>query len=208
MEKVILKATKRQKSSRRFNEAGFVPGVIYGDSVDTISVKFEESELRRIIASHGSNAKVWINLDSGEKFGFIKEIQRTPLTAQLRHVDIQVVRADEEIKLNIPITYVGEGELGVKQYRLQPYKNEVSVQGIMTIMPNVLEVDVSNKELGDTITAEDFKLDERIKVLDREDEVYGAVTHLKTIEKDTEEEVDAAEETAEETKEDGAAQEE
>lgn len=199
MEKVILKATKRPKQSKRFKEAGFIPGVIYGDSINTISVKFEESELRRIISNYGPNAKVWINYDNQEKFGFIKDIQRAPITANLMHVDIQVVTADEEIKLNIPITYSGEGELVAKQYRLQVYKHEVSVQGVMTIMPNVIEVDVSNKEVGDTITAKDFNLDDKIKILDKGDEVYGSITDIVELTIEEDEEKSEAEETSEAT---------
>ena len=59
MEQVILNALERTASNKKFNEDGFIAGVMYGDgSTEATSVKFELVPLRKILVKHGSNAKV------------------------------------------------------------------------------------------------------------------------------------------------------
>ncbi|NKF06661.1 50S ribosomal protein L25 [Clostridium gasigenes] len=179
MEKNILNAFERTTKSKRFKENGFIAGVIYGDNVkEATSVKFEESSLRKILAKHGSNAKVWVKYGEGKKFGFIKEIQRHPVTAKITHIDVQLVSKDHEIKLQLPIEFKGEKNLVANLLKLNIQKTEIDVFGKMALMPDVVVIDVSEKELGDTITIKNFNLDKEIKISDNEDEIYATITRL------------------------------
>ncbi|MBU3089172.1 50S ribosomal protein L25 [Clostridium gasigenes] len=179
MEKIILNAFERTTKSKRFKENGFIAGVIYGDNVkEATSVKFEESSLRKILAKHGSNAKVWVKYGEGKKFGFIKEIQRHPVTAKITHIDVQLVSKNHEIKLQLPIEFKGEKNLVANLLKLNIQKTEIDVFGKMALMPDVVVIDVSEKKLGDTITIKNFNLDKEIKISDNEDEIYATITRL------------------------------
>ncbi|MBB6624537.1 50S ribosomal protein L25 [Clostridium gasigenes] len=179
MEKNILNAFERTTKSKRFKENGFIAGVIYGDNVkEATSVKFEESSLRKILGKHGSNAKVWVKYGEGKKFGFIKEIQRHPVTAKITHIDVQLVSKNHEIKLQLPIEFKGEKNLVANLLKLNIQKTEIDVFGKMALMPDVVVIDVSEKELGDTITIKNFNLDKEIKISDNEDEIYATITRL------------------------------
>lgn len=194
MEEVILNAFERTTTSKKLKGTGFVSGVIYGDSVkEANSVKFEEIPLRKILSQHGSNAKVWVKYGENKNFGFIKEIQRHPVTAKIIHVDLQLVSKNHEIKLQLPITFKGEEALGAKLLQVQVNKSEIDVFGKMALMPDSVVIDISEKELGDTITVKDFSLDKEIKISDKEDEVYASITQIKKqIEEDATEEEEAA----------------
>lgn len=63
----------------------------------------------------------------------------------------------------------------------------------MDLMPDTVSVDVSGKNLGDTITANDFNLDKQIKITDKEDEIYASVTQIK------EQAVETSEDNADQT---------
>ncbi|MBU3133941.1 50S ribosomal protein L25 [Clostridium gasigenes] len=179
MEKIILNAFERTTKSKRFKENGFIAGVIYGDNVkEATSVKFEESSLKKILSKHGSNAKVWVKYGEGKKFGFIKEIQRHPVTAKITHIDVQLVSKNHEIKLQLPIEFKGEKNLGANLLKLNIQKTEIDVFGKMDLMPDVVVIDVSEKKLGDTITIKNFNLDKEIKISDNEDEIYATITRL------------------------------
>lgn len=180
MEEYVLDALERTASPKKLRENGFIPGVIYGDSVnESASVKFEELPLKKVLEKHGSNAKVWIRHGDDKKLGFIKEIQRHPVTDKIIHVDVQLVSKNHEIKLQLPIVFRGEQALVSKQLQLQIHKPEIDVLGKMDLMPDTVAVDVSGKNLGDTITANDFNLDKQIKITDKEDEIYASVTQIK-----------------------------
>ncbi|MCB2296513.1 50S ribosomal protein L25 [Clostridium tagluense] len=196
MEKVILDAFERIPGNKKFKEDGFIAGVIYGDNIEeAISVKIELMPLKKILGKHGSNAKVWVKYGEDKKFGFIKEIQRHPVTAIINHVDIQVVSLDHEIKLQLPLSFKGEANLIDNLLELNIHKSEIDVFGNMALMPDGVSVDVSDKKLGDTITIKDFDLDAKIKVTDEEDQIYAAIVARKeqVEEETTDETVVAAE---------------
>lgn len=179
MKEIVLEATERTIQPGKFKESGFVPGVIYGDGVAATSVKFEKLTLKKILSQHGSNAKVWIKYDNSKKFGFIKEVQKHPVSGIVTHIDVQMVSKDHEIKLQIPINFNGEEELKQKQLQLQILKSEINVFGKMSLMPDLINVDVLEKKLGDTITVTDLKLDKQINVSEKEDTIYGTIINLK-----------------------------
>lgn len=141
-----------------------------------ILVKFEETPLMKILAKHGSSVKLWVKCGDKKKFGFIKEIQRHPVSNKIIHLDVQLVSKDHEVKLQIPIIFKGEAALGKRQLQLQMYKPEVEVVSKIDLVPEVLTVDVSEKKPGDVITSKDFDLDKRVKIHDKENEVYAAIT--------------------------------
>ncbi|SMC24659.1 large subunit ribosomal protein L25 [Clostridium acidisoli DSM 12555] len=192
MEQIVLDVEQRIQKTKKFKEDGFIAGVIYGGNAEnTKSVKIQEVSLKKILSKHGSNVKLWVKYGDEKKFGFIKEIQREPLTNKIIHIDVQLVSKDQNIKMQIPIVFKGEEELKANQLQIQAHKSDVEVLGKIDLMPEVVYVDVSKKNAGDTIVFEDFNLDKNIKAHDKEDEIYATITKL-IIEEETE---DEAEET-------------
>jgi len=176
LEQVILNVEPREKTAKKFKEEGYVPAVIYGNGSEPKSVKIPEMSLKKMLAVHGQNVKLWVECGEDKKFGFIKEIQRQPVTNKIRHIDIQLVARDKDVKIQIPIIFDGEEALKKIQLQLQIRKAIVEVFGKIDLMPDVIHVDVSKKERNDTITFEEFKLDSSLKSSDNEDEVYGTIT--------------------------------
>jgi large subunit ribosomal protein L25 len=178
MDEIILKAIKR--ADGKFRESGFIPGILYGDGVETATaVKFEEKALNKVITNHGKSAKLWIDINDSKQYGFVKEVQRKHLTRDITHIDVQIVSKDHEIKIQIPIVYKGEDTLKTKQIQLQVYKSEITVFGKMALMPETVEVDVSEMKLGDTITVSNFGLDKLLKI-DNADDIYATVINLRS----------------------------
>jgi len=194
MEETILNAVERTMQPKQCREAGFTPGVLYGDSVtNAITVQFETAALKKILATHGSNAKVWVQYGGNKKFGFIKEVQRHPVSAKLIHTDVFLVSQDHEVRMQIPITF--EGRDSLDNMLLQVHKSEIEVLGKAALMPEAVVVDVSTMALGDTITSKNFNFDKQIKITDSENEVYGIITPLRELAKEPETVVAAEPET-------------
>lgn len=191
MEKIILKAQERTEKLRDVRNGGFVPGVLYGAGSEATSVQFNAAALQKVITKYGHNAKMWIELNDTQKFGFIKEVQKHPVEGKVIHIDVQMVSQDQEIKLLLPINYSGLEELEKRLLVVQVTKNEVEVVGKASILPNGIVIDVANMKSGDTITYQNFDLDEEIKNNDAEDEIYALI-------KDKKEQVEE-EETSDET---------
>jgi len=179
LQEVILNAEERNAKSGKFKEAGYVPGILYGDGIEEpTSVKFNASNLRKILSKYGSHAKLWIQYNDNKKFGFIKDIQKHPVSHQILHMDVQIVSKDHSIKMQLPIIFDGENNLKQKQLHLQVQKSVIDLVGKIAQMPDAIHVDVSDKEHGYMITSDDMDLNEDIKIVNP-DEIYGSIGHLK-----------------------------
>lgn len=86
-----------------------------------------------------------------------------------------IVAKDHEVKMQIPIKFIGEDLLAIKRLQLQVYKSAVSVEGMMNLMPDAMKVDVSEMQPGDSITIGNFAMDKDLKVGDKEETVYAVI---------------------------------
>jgi len=179
MEKTIISATVRKEKPNKLRRTGFIPGVLNGPGTASSSVQFENTAMSRAITKHGSNAKVWVDLDGVKKFGFIKAIQRDPVEGKLLHVSIQLVSENQEVRMQLPISFHGLAELERKQLHIEIRKSEVEVSGITELMPDSLTVNVSEKASGDTVTSADFSLSPELKVIEPENEIYAAIKEVR-----------------------------
>ncbi|MCG8484421.1 MAG: 50S ribosomal protein L25 [Clostridia bacterium] len=185
MEDIILNAYERP--SKKFKEMGFIPGVIYGDSMkETTPVKFKFQALQKVINQHGEHAKIWVMLNGEKKFGFIKEVQKHPVSRILQHIDVQAVSKDHEVKMQVPIVFQGEEALNSKQLQLQVQKTIVEVVGKVGDIPDNIVINVSEMDASDSINTDNLNLNENIRIVN-EDEVYASIVHptLRTEEEET-----------------------
>ncbi len=179
MEEIILKAKARSAGTKITKNSGLIPGVLNGPGTASTSVAFEIIPLNKIIAKHGKNAKLWVELNNEKKFGYIKEVQRHPVEGKIIHVAVALLSVDQEVKIQLPISYRGLAELEHRLLTLQVYKTEIKVSGIGANMPDSVVADVTEKVFGDEITAGDFHLPPEIKILDSEDETYAGIKAAK-----------------------------
>jgi len=181
MEETILKATMRTESPKKVRDAGFTPGVLNEHDTTSTSVQFETPALNKVIAKHGPNAKIWVEMGKKKRFGFIKEVQRHPVEGKVIHVAVQLMTKDQEVKMHLPIAFHGRDELEHRLLQVNIYKPEMEVIAKATLMPDVVVADVSKKEAGDAITIADFNLPAEIRVLDGEHEIYAVIRVAKEI---------------------------
>lgn len=199
MEEIILKASERNEKPKNVRKEGFIPGVLNGPGAVSTSVKFADAALKKIIAKHGVNAKLWVELGTEKKFGFIKEVQRHPVEGTILHVVIQLVSQNQEIKMNLPIVFHGQEDLERKMLQLNICKSDVEVSGKTVDIPEMVEVDVSGKAAGDSVTASDLHLPTEINILDPQQEVYASIKAFRVapVEEPAEEKTAENEKTAE-----------
>jgi large subunit ribosomal protein L25 len=179
MEEQILKAMARAEALNKVRNAGFIPGVLNEAGKPSTSVQFETAALDKVIAKHGPNAKVWVELAAKKHFGFIKEVQRHPLERRVIHVAIQLVSKDKELKMHLPITFHGREDLEGRSLEVHIHKSEIEVSGRASLMPDFVVADISKKEKGENVTVLDFHLPKEIKTLDSENEIYAIIKAIK-----------------------------
>lgn len=173
MKAVALKAYPRSLSRRggakRVRALGRVPAVIYGRSAQPRNLEVAAKEFHDLIQRSASET-IFVDLTvegdgGGEQMALVQEIQHHPLSGQLLHVDLHQVAAGERVTVTIPLESVGVAA-GVKAGGvLEHVLFKVKLNGLPQDLPELIEVDVSHLNIGETIHLSEIKLPEGVKVV-------------------------------------------
>ena len=200
-----LEVTERERlgsaESRRLRRQGLVPGVLYGRS-ETRSIAVEERRLRAALTgSSGLHAVLDVVLDgqAAVQPSILKDYQRDPIRGTVRHVDLQEVRLDQAIQATVTVHLVGAEEApGLKEGGVlsQP-GSSLNVEALPMEVPESIEADVSNMEMGDTLRLEDIATIEGVTFLDDPHETVIANISAPIVEVEPEPELEEGAELAE-----------
>jgi large subunit ribosomal protein L25 len=127
----------------------------------------------------------------------LKDLQIDPVKETLVHADFQGVKLGEKLTLDIPIVLKGTAA-GVKAGGILEFiTREVEIECFPNDIPDNLEIDVTDLEIGDSVRIKDLKF-EKIRILDDEDETILIVEHAKVVQELEEAEVAEGEEEVQE----------
>ena len=177
-------ANEKAKAIRR---NGQTPGVIYGEFLDNpISIKIANTQLPKILKTHLTSSVVSLEVNNDVKNCVIKDIQKD-MYGKIIHVDFQYVKANEVIKLKVPVTFEGQGALETNRLVLETFASEIEVQGAVEKLPEKIDIDVSDKKFEDKILAKDVTLPEGVHLVTAEDTLLAVVAGTETEEESEEE---------------------
>lgn len=177
-------ANEKAKVIRR---NGQTPGVIYGEFLDNpISIKIANTQLPKILKTHLTSSVVSLEVNNDIKNCVIKDIQKD-MYGKIIHVDFQYVKANEVIKLKVPVTFEGQTALETNRLVLETFASEIEVQGAVEKLPEKIDIDVSDKKFEDKILAKDVTLPEGVHLVTAEDTLLALVAGTETEEESEEE---------------------
>ncbi|WP_042171216.1 50S ribosomal protein L25 [Paenibacillus gorillae] len=177
---------------RLLRESGKVPGVIYGKQLAApAAVALEEKQVLALLRTH-PNAVLDLDIPgAGKQPVMISEVQREPLSRRLLHIDMRQINMNEEVRTQVRIDFVGEAN-GVGQGGiLQVLLHELEVECLPGSIPEALEINVADLELGHSLLVRDVRPPSGVEVLSDPEQVV--VTVLAPQKELTEEEAEAAE---------------
>ncbi|WP_434984980.1 50S ribosomal protein L25/general stress protein Ctc [Vreelandella zhaodongensis] len=201
MSDFILKATVRNDlgkgASRRLRRANQqVPAVVYGGKKDAQSISVEKTAFYKAIEDESFfSSVIKLVIDGTEQQVVVRDLQRHPFKPLLTHADFMRVDATHEITINVPLHVVGEEKcVGIKDQggELHTLANEVAISCLPKDLPDFLEIDISNVELGTTLHLSDLTLPAGVTSVDlshgeEHDNAILSITKVKVRDADEEE---------------------
>lgn len=155
-------------ASRRLRRLGKVPAILYGGGEDPLPLSLDHNELLRNL-EHESFYSHILNVNVGKKShqAILKDIQRHPARRQVLHLDLQRVRADEEVRVHIPLHFLNEETaVGVKQGGvLSRHLIDVEIDCLAKDLPEFIEIDVGELGIGDSIHLSELKVPGGVKIV-------------------------------------------
>lgn len=167
MKSFELKVTRRtalgKKDSNLLRRKGQVPCVLYGGK-ENLHFYVEKSEFKdlvytnRVFVTH-------INLEGKTHKAIMKEIQFHPVSDEINHIDFIEVADDKPIIVELPLEISGNSP-GIRAGgKLKQRKKYLKVKGLIKDLPEVLNVDITPLNIGQSVLAGDLIYD-NIEVLE------------------------------------------
>lgn len=193
---LTIECQKRPTGSKpnTLRRQGLTPAVLYGhngtESVAlTLDTRTAETLVRRASLN---NTMIQLSVPEIAWSGkaLLREVQAHPWRGSLYHLSFFSVGSQASIEVNVPLHFVGEA-VGVKQNggTLDTVLNELSVVCAPTNVPESIEINVAQLDVGDALHVNELVMPDGVTVVGEGDRVVVSVLGSKV--------AGATEETAE-----------
>ena len=173
-QQLILNVTARpqtgRSASRRVRKANQIPAIVYGKHTNPEALSVDAPEFVRLLKSLAGRALL-IELNrkdsTAKALTFLQEVQRDPITDKYLHLDLQEVKADEKLEIRVPLLITGESFGVMKQNGvLEIGAHALRVRCFPKDLPPVIEVDVTELKVGETLKVGTLKPIAGVEFLD------------------------------------------
>lgn len=199
--KTKIRTTTGNGPARRLRMSGQIPAVLYGQKTEPVLLSVNKSDLEQVFKKGGIgqvilNLVIQKNGETTTRPAMIKELQTHPLSRNFIHIDFYEIKMDQKITAKIPVVTTGMAKGVEFGGILQIIRRELEVECLPLAVPESIEIDISDLDIGDSIHVGQIRVEGEIEFL--EDDNYTVVTVLSPkMEEEPEEEKEAEEEEAE-----------
>jgi large subunit ribosomal protein L25 len=153
--------------ARSLRRDGRVPAVIYGHARSPQALSVDARELGRLLERVSAETTVIeLAVDGASSRTLIRDIQRHPVKRAILHVDFQELVAGEKVTVNIPLVITGTS-IGVRLNGgiLTQVMSELECRVDPADIPNRIEVDVTNVNIGGSLHVSDLTIPAGVELL-------------------------------------------
>lgn len=158
----VKRDVKGTGASRRLRRAGNVPGVVYGGGKDAVNLEINHKELFLQFRHEAFHASILnLILDGKKESVLLRDYQMHPVRNTIQHIDFQRVSATEKIHVKVPFHFMNaEIAPGVKLGGgiVAHVLTEAEVSCLPKDLPEFVEVDLANLEIGHSVHLSQIKL--------------------------------------------------
>lgn len=179
---VTVECQKRAEGSKpkALRRSGLIPAVLYGhngaESIPlTVNAKTVETLLKKA-AVNNTLIDLTVPEISWSGQTLLKEVQTHPWRGYPYHLSFFAVAAHGDLDVKVPLTFTGEAA-GVKQDGglLDVVMNEIQVRCAPESIPDSIEIDVSNMQVGDALHVHELALPAGVTALAEPGQVVVSV---------------------------------
>jgi large subunit ribosomal protein L25 len=161
--KAKIRKTMGNGPARVLRREGRIPAVLYGPKTEPALLSVEIRDLEQIFKT-GNVGQVLLNLviQNGQEStrpAMIKELQAHPVSGKFLHIDFYEIDLERKIRVGVPIVTTGQ-PIGIENGgMLQIVRREIEVLCLPTQIPESIEVDVTDLDVGDSIHVEEIQVE-------------------------------------------------
>jgi large subunit ribosomal protein L25 len=174
MRQVNLSVVKREKTgkecAKKLRKQGLIPAIVYGHNFDPVPISVKANELESILHKYKGETLLFnLEVQNGETQriqAILKDYQLHPVTDKIIHLDFVAIKEGETVSIDVPLEFVGRPVGLTKGGVIEIFMHDLTVECLPSNIPDKIQVDISNLDLGDVLHVKDIKVPEGVKVLD------------------------------------------
>lgn len=170
MEFIDLKAKRREtrgnSPARKLRRGGHTPAVLYGRGSDPTPLAVNTHELELVLKASQAG-QVFVNLDIeavGARQALLKELQRHPVKGTFIHADFYEIDLNRKIRIKVPVTTRGQAKGVELGGMLQIIRRDLEVLCVPRSIPETIEIDVTDLDIGDSVHVADLPLGPDVEI--------------------------------------------
>lgn len=184
-------------ASRRLRRHGKVPAILYGGGEKPVPLTLDQNEVLQNLDYEAFYSHI-VKIKAGRKThqAILKDIQRHPAKREVLHLDLQRIKMGEEVRVRIPLHFLNEETApGIKAGgSMSRHLIDMEIDCLPGKLPEYIEVDVGELEIGDSIHLSAIKVPEEVTIValshgdeHDQDEPVVSVHHTRVAEEPEEE---------------------
>ncbi len=175
----VLQAQERKELRRsalkNIRQNGNIPAVIYGAKVESKPVSVSSADLTKTIRSVGRNGIISLDVNGTKQDVILTDYQEDAFKKEILHVDFLAVDRSSKINVEVRLVLVGEAA-GVKDGGvLQQSVHQLSITSTPDNIPQQIEVDIANLQVGETVLVGDIPAVGGFTINHEDDEVVASI---------------------------------
>ena len=195
MKSLAISVKKRENvgksNSKALRNQGKVPCVLYGGETQ-VCFYAHENDLRKLVYT-SDIFLIDLDVEGTKTSCILQDIQFHPVTDKILHIDFLEVFADKEVTVEIPVVLTGMA-IGVRNGgNLLTRRNKIITRAIPGDLPDAIEIDISELQIGMFVYIKDLKSDKYSFLASDNSVVVGVKTARAAIEEEVVEEVEGEE---------------
>ena len=166
-DQLTLAAEARERggkgAARALRREGRVPAVIYGGKQEPTPIHVPERDLVKMLGTgHFSNSIVMVEVDGKSVRTLPKDVAFHPVNDRPIHVDFLRLAKDAKVEVAVPVVFINEAASpGLKKGGvLNIVRHELELVCDADKIPGEIEIDVTGKDVGDSIHISELSLPE------------------------------------------------
>ena len=162
----LNRSTKGNGPARVLRRGGQIPAILYGPTTEPISITVNTHELEMALKS-SPPGQLFVRLaidGEGARKALLKELQRHPVGGQYLHADFYEVAMDRKVRVMVPVTTRGKAQGVEMGGMLQIIRRELEVLCLPNDIPEAIEIDITELDMGESVHVEDIPLEGDVEI--------------------------------------------
>ena len=167
--------TNKGGRRRNLREGKRIPGIYYShDSKESIPFYIDKNE---IVKAQKADSQIFnITVGSKQRNVLFKSVQYHPVTDEIMHIDLYGIKMDQVVSVSISLNIIGTAKGVVEGGVMVQSLNELEVECLPMDIPSMIDIDVSELQIGDSFKVEDVKIEDNVAIKSSADQIIVSVT--------------------------------